>query len=142
MESAKQPHLTTNQGRIFTKAQINGQTYYSIQNKQVKKRNSYTVSFTTSSSISYGLIKYYLCVNGCSLAVVGYLECLYTGPTETFLSGIMTPEYDKILFEDYFTCKVMKKQFIFVNHIKSKLCNISNNKWILITSLVNDVEIE
>ena len=136
------PPLSTTCGRLFTKAHINGQTCYSSENKQVTKRNSYTVAFTTSNTISYGIVKYYLCVNDCNLAAIDHLQYQHTGPMETFMSSVITPDDKKLLFEDYLTCKIKAKQYIFVHQIFEKFCNLSCDDWTFITPFINNIEKE
>ena len=136
------PPLSATQGRIFIKTQINGQAYYSTINKQVTKRNSYTVGYTTSNSVYYGIVKHYLRISDHNLAAIDCLQCQHTGPTETFMSSIITLEDEKLLFEDYLTCIIADKQYILVNQISEKLCNLSFDNWIFITPLINNVEIE
>ena len=70
-------------------------------------------------------MKYYLRINDHNLAAIDSLQCQHTGPTETFLSSIITLEDQKLLFEDYLTCIIADKQYILVNQISEKLCNLS-----------------
>ena len=137
----KLPPLTSSEGRMFTKAQINGRMYYSMENKKVTKRNSYTVLYLNSNSASYGTVKHYLYVDDYKFALINNLQCLHTGPPKTFMNNIITVDKDE-LFENYLTCKLASKQNIFVNQILEKLCNLSFDDRIFITLPVNDVEIE
>lgn len=141
--SGLQP-LTSNLGRVFVKAKINGKMYFGKENKKVKKRNDYTVSFKSSSiySISYGIINHFLSIDDYSLAEIQHLHVKHSGPIKTFASNLITPSSHKILFEDYFTCNKGRVEYILAEQIVDKLCNLSNDNLILITSLVNNAEIE
>ena len=77
---------------MFTKAQINGWMYYSMENKEVTKRNSYAVLYLNSNAVSYSIVKYNLHVNNYKLALIDSLQCLHIGPPKTFMNNIITVE--------------------------------------------------
>lgn len=128
---------------VFAKATINGITYFGENNRRVKKRNSYTISYSSSPNTKrYGLIAKFFTVEGHHLAVLQDLIIDGTGPQNGISVLIATAVSQAKLFEDYFTYSIGTERIIFMNQIVQKCYNLSRNGWNLFTSSINDVEIE
>ena len=122
------------------KARINGRTFFAKENRRVKKRNSYTISFSAPSSTAprYGFIQKFLTIDGGQIiALIKELIIVNTGPPNGVPDTIATAASQRMLFEVEGT-----QMYIFAHQIRSLCCNLSNSGWKLLTAIVNNVEIE
>lgn len=132
--------LSGNLMRLYKKAVILGKTYSSRKNKRAQKQNSYTVR-TCLDTAQYGLIEFFLSTKDHFLAAITVLN-IQKGIPHSISPDEVTLESQSLLFEGYFTYKEESLIFIFANQIAKKCINLSNSSSKLLTTLVNNIELE
>ena len=132
--------LSTNVMRLYKKAVIKGKSYSSRSNKRVKKQNSYTIS-TCLDSAPYGLIDFFVSTKDHTLAAITVLD-VQKGVPHSISPDDITVESQSLLFEGYFTYKEQSSTFVFVKQITEKCINLSTSDYNLLTTSVNNVELE
>lgn len=126
--------------RVFSKAIIGGKTFFTKANRRVKKRNTYTVSYSSSSSeLNYGAIEKFIQVDDHHLAVI---QELITAPLCEIPVNFATAASQSILFQNYLRYTEGTRKLVFVHQIVQKCCNLSNNDCKYLTFNVNDIELE
>ena len=130
--------------RVSYKAKINGTTFVARQNQRVQRRNSYTASFFVPSkkSLSYGFIEKFIAVNNHEVALVQELSVVSRGPQTKVPESIATATSQALLFENYLTYKEESTRYIFTHQIRDLCCNLANCGWKLLTTVVNNIEVE
>lgn len=58
------------------------------------------------------------------------------------VNNIDTAAHHALLFEDYLTYREGQKELIFAHQIVEKCCNLSNDKWNILTCNVSDIDCE
>jgi hypothetical protein len=137
LKKCKVSPITTLCVRKFSKAVFNGTIYYSKEKKQ-KRRNSYTIAyFSPAGSILYGLIEKFFSVDDHSIVQIRKLATS-VGPPHFIAETLITANSQKTIFGDYLSYSEGETGIIFVHHILSKCCNLSNNGRNILTLNVND----
>lgn len=127
--------------RVFSKATVRGTTFFSKNNKRVKKRNSYTVSYVTASNpVNYGLIENFFTVDCHHMAVLQNLQIVDTLPPRKLSGDDLTTR--ALLFEDYLIYSEGARKVVFMHQIERKCCNLTNSHLNILTPNVNNVELE
>ena len=137
------PVLGNSTTYIYHKAIISGKIFFSINNKRVKKRNSYTVMFRDSESSSnqcFAIVEKFLTSNGHHMAAVKTLRAHVSGPPHEIAESVVTADSLYAPFNHYIMYEGASK-FIFAASIVQKCFNLSNN-WKVLTLPINDVENE
>lgn len=126
------------------KARISGSTFFAKENRRVKKSNSFTIAFVLQSdaTLHYGFIERFLVANDTHVALIQELDIVRKGPQNGVPESIATISSQALMFEDYLTYKEGTHRYIFTHQIKYLCCNLSNSSWKLLTTLVNDTEVE
>jgi hypothetical protein len=129
---------------VHHKAMINGKMYFSSGYKKVKKRNSFTVMFSTDSTVGYGIIEKFIQVstNVCPLAVIKTLTTQIAGPPHHLSDSVITADSQQLLFNDYLTFDEGTVTYIFAAEIIHKCFNLTTDNWKVLTLPVNDIENE
>lgn len=137
------PLLKSTCVRTYHKAIVNGKTYFSKGYKRVTKRNSFTISYRCpySEAVLFGIIENFIDANGHYLASIREIVITSKGPPQQFSESI-TEDSKELLFSDYMTYKDGGNNYIFVRQILEKCINLCNGDWNVLTSPVNDVEVE
>ena len=128
--------------RVFTKANIRGISIFSRENKRVKRRNSFTVSYSNMQQDfgrNYALVDRFVSVCGHNLAFVTELVINCAGLP---ILASVTAESKACLFDDYLAYDESDTLCIFANQIETKYVNLSTGNWKLLTKPVNDIECE
>lgn len=60
-------------GRKFLRAHIKGRVYHSMEYRRMKKRNSYTVCYSTDDVEKFGFVRYFISLSGSTVAVLSRL---------------------------------------------------------------------
>ena len=130
--------------RVHLKAKVNGHIYSSKEYKRALRQNNYTISFSSSESLSvnYGIVEKFLMVNGNPLAIVTNLIVCCHGPPHQFQPNTLTADTQKVIFDDYLQYNFGDKQYIFARQIVSKFCNLSSTNCNMLTAAVNSSELE
>ena len=131
--------------RVYTKAIIKGMDIYSRENKRVKRRNSYTVSFSSESGVCYGIVEKFSSVCGHNVAFITELAtctCITSIAPPQTLEATITIESKECLFKEYLTYNEDAIQCILVDQISTKCFNLTTNNLNLLTQPVNNVECE
>lgn len=132
--------LSSNIMRLHKKAIIMGKTYSSRKNKRVKKQNTYTVK-TCVDTAPYGLIEYFVSTKSGPLAAITVLN-VQKGIPYTISPDDVTRESQSLLFEGYFSYQEETLVFIFASQITEKCINISSSHSKLLTTSLNNIELE
>lgn len=136
--------LQSSHVQMFNKAKWNGSILYTQGYKRVSKRNSYTVSYSPLDQeiTLFGIVERLISVNEQHIAILKNLVPNSNYSPFNFTDYDITCESKSVLFSDYITFELGEHHYIFIHQIKHKCCNLSNNKWNILTIPINNVEIE
>lgn len=119
--------------RVHYKVKLRGKCYFAQLNRRVKKRNSYTIAYSSCfKPINYGLIEKFIVLMNHNIAIVKNVK----------VNSIGSSEIERALLEDYLQYEEGEICCIFVHQIIEKCFNLTNNGLNLLAFPVNNVEFE